>query len=464
MKPVIALVGRPNVGKSTLFNRLTRSRDALVADFPGLTRDRQYGVGRLGGDYYVIDTGGLTDEPDQLNALMAGQTRRGIEESDRIIWLVDGRVGLTPADEQIGEELRRIGKPVFLAVNKTDGIVAEEALTEFYGLGFGDPMAIASAHGRGVSQLIRAVLGDSGGSETDAESPVDEAGGIRIAFVGRPNVGKSTLVNRILGEDRVVVSDIPGTTRDSIHIPFERDGQQYTLIDTAGVRRRGKVRETVEKFSVVKTLDAIERADVVVNVLDMHEGVTDQDVHLIGMALQAGRAIVVALNKWDGLSDEQRKRQLAQYALKLPFLDFAERYTLSALHGSGVGLLYEAVQRAYRSARMELSTTRLTRLLEEAVARHQPPMVRGRRVKLRYAHQGGKRPPVIVIHGNQTRHVPEAYRRYLVNFFRDRLGIVGSPIRIEFRTGDNPYAPPKRRPKPTSRPKRQHRREHRRKG
>ncbi len=461
MKPVIALVGRPNVGKSTLFNQLTRSRDALVADFPGLTRDRQYGVGRVGGDYYVIDTGGLTDEPDQLNELMAGQTRRGIDESDRIIWLVDGRAGLTPADEVIGEELRRLGKPVFLAVNKTDGIVVEEALAEFHALGFGDPMPIASAHGRGVTRMIQTVLGDQAGLAGEAEQDGDEARGIRIAFVGRPNVGKSTLVNRILGEDRVVVSDVPGTTRDSIYIPFERDGQRYTLIDTAGVRRRGKVRETVEKFSVVKTLDAIERADVVVNVLDMREGVTDQDVHLIGMALQAGRAIVVALNKWDGLSEEQRKRRLGQYELKLPFLDFAERYTISALHGSGVGLLYEAVQRAYRSARIELSTTRLTRLLEEAVARHQPPMVRGRRVKLRYAHQGGKRPPVIVIHGNQTRHVPEAYRRYLVNFFRDRLKVVGSPIRIEFKTGENPYAS---RAAQKSKPGRKGRqREHRRK-
>ena len=440
MKPVIALVGRPNVGKSTLFNQLTRSRDALVADFPGLTRDRQYGVGRLGGSYFVIDTGGLTDEADPLNTRMVSQTRRGIEEADRIIWLVDGRAGLTPADETIGETLRRAGKPVFLAVNKTDGIVAEEALTEFYGFGFEGPLAIASAHGRGVTRLIHAVLGEQAEMADAVSEAEDEAQGIRIAFVGRPNVGKSTLVNRILGEDRVVVSEVPGTTRDSIYIPFERDGQRYTLIDTAGVRRRGKVREAVEKFSVVKTLDAIERADVVVNVLDMHEGVTDQDVHLIGMALQAGRSIVVTLNKWDGLNPEQRKRQLAQYELKLPFLDFAEKYTLSALHGSGVGLLYAAVQRAYRSARVELSTTRLTQLLEEAVARHQPPLVRGRRIKLRFAHQGGKRPPVIVIHGNQTRHVPAAYKRYLINFFRDKLKIVGSPIRLEFKTGENPYA------------------------
>ena len=261
-----------------------------------------------------------------------------------------------------------------------------------------------------------------------------------LAIVGRPNVGKSTLVNRILGEDRVVVSEVPGTTRDSIQIPFERDGQKYTLIDTAGVRRRGKVRETVEKFSVVKTLDAIDRADVVINVLDMHEGITDQDVHLIGMALHAGRAIVVVLNKWDGLTKEQREKQMAQYQLKLPFLDFAERYTISALHGTGVGLLYDAVQRAHRSARIELSTTVLTRLLEQAVTRHQPPMVRGRRVKLRYAHQGGKRPPIIVIHGNQTKSVPGVYKRYLVNFFREKLKVVGSPIRLEFKTGENPFA------------------------
>lgn len=462
LKPVIALVGRPNVGKSTLFNQLTRSRDALVADFPGLTRDRQYGVGRLGGDYFVIDTGGITDESDQLNALMMGQTRLGIDEADRIIWLVDGRAGLTPADEVIGAQLRRVGKPVFLAVNKTDGIAADQALTEFYGFGFDGPLPIASSHGRGVTQLIHAVLGEDAqeDSEESRESERDRKD-IRIAFIGRPNVGKSTLVNRIMGENRVVVSDIPGTTRDSIYIPFEREGQKYTLIDTAGVRRRGKVKETVEKFSVVKTLDAIEKADVVINVLDMHEAITDQDVHLIGMALHAGRAIIVVLNKWDGLSTEERESRMSQYKLKLPFLDFAERFNISALHGSNVGLLYDAVKRAHNSARIELSTTVLTRLLEEAIARHQPPLVRGRRIKLRYAHQGGRRPPVIVLHGNQTKFVPDVYKRYLINFFRDKLKVVGSPIRLEFKTGENPYATKQKRTKLTPRQKYEQDRERR---
>ncbi len=440
MTCVVALVGRPNVGKSTLFNQLSRSRDALVADFPGLTRDRQYGIGRLGGEYLLIDTGGLTDAAAPLDRKMAEQTRQGIAEADRVIWLVDAREGLTAADEQIAAELRQAGKPVTLAVNKVDGLDADQALAEFYALGFARPVPIAAAHGRGLARLMEQVLAGCPAEAVEEGPAVAGETGIRIAFVGRPNVGKSTLVNRILGEERVVVSDVPGTTRDSIRVPFRRDGQAYTLIDTAGVRRRARVRETVEKFSIVKTLDAIRQADVVVNVLDAREGVTDQDVHLIGLALEAGRAIVVALNKWDGLSAEQRERVRSEYALRLPFLDFAEHYTLSALHGTGVGLLFDAVQRAYRSARAELSTTRLNRLLETAVARHQPPLVRGRRIKLRYAHQGGRMPPLIVIHGNQTERLPAAYRRYLTNFFREQLGLVGTPLRLEFKTGDNPYA------------------------
>lgn len=440
MKAAIALVGRPNVGKSTLFNQLTRSRDAIVANFPGLTRDRQYGIGKVGGDYLVIDTGGLTADSDQLDALMASQTWRGVEEADKVIWLVDGRAGLTAADEMIGQALHESGKAVVLAVNKTDGVDPDIAMGEFYQFGFEGPYAIAAAHGRGVQKLMERVLADLDAGTDDETRAEDDNDDIRLAFVGRPNVGKSTLVNRILGEDRVVVSEVPGTTRDSIQIPFERDGQQYTLIDTAGVRRRGKVKETVEKFSIVKTLASIEAADVVVNVLDAHEGITEQDVNLIGLTLQTGRPCVVLLNKWDGLEAQEREKLKAEYRRQLPFLDFAEMFTISALHGTGVGLIFAAVQRAWKSARVEINTTRLTRLLETAVARHQPPLVRGRRIKLRYAHQGGRRPPVIVIHGNQTDRLPMVYKRYLINFFRQQLKLTGTPIRLEFKTGENPYA------------------------
>lgn len=444
MRPVIALVGRPNVGKSTLFNQLTRSRDALVADFPGLTRDRQYGIGCLGGDYIVIDTGGLTDERGQLDQLMVGQTHRGIEEADHVIWLLDGRQGVTSGDEVIARELRQSGKPVTLAVNKTEGLDADQALSDFYHFGFSKVCAIAAAHKRGLQKLISCALAGFTTAEEDETLPSKDLPGIRLAFVGRPNVGKSTLLNRILGEQRVVVSEIPGTTRDSIFVPFERDGQEYVLIDTAGVRRRARVHEAVEKFSVVKTLDAIDRADVVINVLDAQAGITEQDVHLIGLTLEAGRAIIVVLNKWDNLEIETREQLLEDYARKLPFLDFTEHYTISALHGTGVGLLYPAVQRAYKASRIDVSTTRLTNMLEAAVNRHQPPLVKGRRIKLRFAHQGGKRPPVFVIHGNQTDRIPGAYKRYLNNYFRDKLKLVGTPVRLEFKTGKNPFADKKK--------------------
>ncbi len=440
MRPVIALVGRPNVGKSTLFNQLTRSRDALVADFSGLTRDRQYGIGCLGGDYIVIDTGGLTDEQGQLDQLMVGQTHKGIDEADHVIWLLDGRQGVTSADEVIAKALRQSGKPVVLAVNKTEGLDTDQALSDFYRFGFSKVCAIAAVHKRGLRKLIGSVLSDSTAAKEDEMRPSSDFPGIRLAFVGRPNVGKSTLLNRILGEQRVVVSDIPGTTRDSIFVPFERDGQEYVLIDTAGVRRRARVHEAIEKFSVVKTLDAIEQADVVINVLDAQAGITEQDVHLIGLTLEAGRAIIVVLNKWDNLEIEIREQLLEDYKRKLPFLDFTEHYTISALHGTGVGLLYSAVQRAYKSARIDVPTTRLTDMLEAAVNRHQPPLVKGRRIKLRYAHQGGKRPPVFVIHGNQTDRIPGAYKRYLNNYFRDKLKLIGTPVRLEFKTGTNPYA------------------------
>ncbi len=446
MSTVIALVGRPNVGKSTLFNQLTRSRDAIVADFPGLTRDRQYGFGKLGGRYLVIDTGGLGEETEQIDDLMSEQTRQGIEEADRIIWLLDARAGLTPGDEAIADALRRAGKPVFLAANKTDGLDAEQAMAEFHGLGFSSPVPIAASHGRGLQKLMETVLAGTDAIETDEAPEEDPDAGIKIAFVGRPNVGKSTLLNRILGEDRVVVSDVPGTTRDSIAVPFERDGQKYTLIDTAGVRRRGKVTETVEKFSIVKTLASIDAADVAIHLIDAQEGVTDQDVSLIGLSVNAGKSVIVCLNKWDGLSEQRREELKEDYARKLAFLDFAERYTISALHGTGVGLLFDAVQRAWRSATIDIPTTKMTRLLEMAVARHQPPMARGRRIKLRYAHQGGRRPPVIVIHGTQTERLPAAYKRYLENFFRQQLKLVGTPIRIELKSAANPFAGRKRKP------------------
>jgi GTP-binding protein len=439
VQPVVALVGRPNVGKSTLFNCLTRSRDALVADQPGLTRDRQYGLGRVGDrPYIVVDTGGLSGDTDGIDGKMADQSLRAVEEATVVLFLVDARQGLTASDEIIASHLRRCGKPVILVANKAEGLSSAVAGAEFHALGLGEPHTVAAAHGQGIGRLMEAVLADLPAPELQEEEA--EAGGIRVAIIGRPNVGKSTLVNRILGEERVVVYDMPGTTRDSIRIPFERDGQSYTLIDTAGVRRRARVKEAIEKFSVIKTLQAIEAAHVVVMVLDAREGVAEQDAGLLGFVLDAGRALVVAVNKWDGLEPGQRENVRRELDVKLPFIAFAKVHFISALHGTGVGELFASVQRAHRSATRKLSTPDLTRLLEDAVATHQPPLVRGRRIKLRYAHQGGRNPPVIVIHGNQTEAVPKAYRRYLENIFRKHLRLEGTPVRIEFRSGENPYA------------------------
>ncbi len=442
MLPVIALIGRPNVGKSTLFNQLTRSRDALVADFPGLTRDRQYGQGKVGGrPYLVVDTGGLVGDERGLDGLMADQVWVAVEESDAVVLMLDARDGINLSDEQIATRLRRSGKRVFLALNKVDGVDVAPVLTDAFALGLGEPLQIAAAHGRGVVSLIDRVLAelpeDTGAGE--GETPGEEQG-IRIAVVGRPNVGKSTLINRMLGEQRVLAFDQPGTTRDSIYIPFERDGERYTLIDTAGVRRRSKVSEAVEKFSIIKTLQAINDANVALLVLDAQAGeVTEQDASLAGHIMESGTALVLAINKWDGLDDEQRQWLREQLDRRLPFLDFAERYFISALHGSGVGKLFEAVQLAYRAATIKVPTPELTRLLERAVYEHQPPLVQGRRIKLRYAHQGGQNPPVIVVHGNQTARLPQSYKRYLNNFFRQALKLVGTPIRMEFKTGENPY-------------------------
>ena len=439
MLPVIALVGRPNVGKSTLFNRLTKTRDALVADAPGLTRDRKYGIGRLGPrPYVVVDTGGIGDDASGVDLLMEQQVQLAISEADHVLLLTDGRDGLTAGDQLIVAGLRRTGKPLTLVVNKTDGLDFDSVGGDFFALGLGEPVPIAAAHGRGVHGLIDRVLHALPESETDL-APAHDAG-IQIAVVGRPNVGKSTLVNRLLGEDRVVTFDEPGTTRDSINIPFERNGTRYTLIDTAGVRRRARISEAVEKFSVIKTLQSMEQANVVLLVLDAKQGISDQDAGLAGHVIESGRALVVVINKWDGLSEDERRRVKSEMQRRLPFLDFAEWRFVSALHGSGVGHLLAAVDAAYGAATSDLKTAELTRVLEDAVAEHQPPLVRGRRIKLRYAHQGGRNPPVIVVHGNQTGEVPASYRRYLMNRFRDVFRLRGTPLRIEFKTGENPYA------------------------
>lgn len=442
MLPVIALVGRPNVGKSTLFNKLTRSRDALVADLPGLTRDRKYGEGRMGErDYIVVDTGGISGDETGIDTVMAAQSLQAIDEADIVLFLVDARAGLNPADEMIANHLRRREKKVYLVVNKTDGLDEDVARSDFFAMGLGDPLCIAAAHGRGVRQLIDMTLDEAGVPlpDPDEEEEEDEDN-IKIAIVGRPNVGKSTLVNRMLGEERVVVFDHAGTTRDSIYIPYERDEQHYTLIDTAGVRRRRQVTEAVEKFSVIKTLQAINDANVVIAIIDARDGVTEQDLHMLGFVIDSGRALVVALNKWDGMSPDDRDKVKTQVDRRLEFASFARFHFISAKHGTGVGELYRSVNEAYKFAFKKWSTNALTKLLEDVVADHQPPSVKNRRIKLRYAHQGGSNPPIIVVHGNQTDSLPGSYKRYLENRFLKYLKVRGTPLRFEFRTGDNPFA------------------------
>ena len=444
MLPVIALIGRPNVGKSTLFNRLTRSRDALVADYPGLTRDRQYGFGKLGPiPYLVIDTGGVAGGEIGIHELMVEQTIRALGEADAAIIMVDGRSGLTAADEHVATLARKHAKKTWLVANKAEGLDAAIAGGEFHGLGIGDPVAVSAAHGDRINALMEAVLAEFEIDEpidAEAEAEVDDdERELAIAVIGRPNVGKSTLINRLLGEERLVVFDQPGTTRDSVAVPFVRNDRNYVLIDTAGIRRRGKVHETIEKFSIIKALQAIERANVVIAVLDAQEGVTEQDVSLLGLVLERGRALVVVTNKWDGLAADQRKKVRDDLDRRLPFLDFAERITISALHGTAVGDLLPAVERAYRAATRDLATHDLTRELENAVTAHAPPLVGGRRIRLRYAHQGGRNPPVIVIHGNQTEKLPDAYRRYLINRFRKVFKLKGTPVRLALKTGENPF-------------------------
>lgn len=440
MLPVVALVGRPNVGKSTLFNRITRSRDAIVADYSGLTRDRKYGSARSDGrEFIVIDTGGISGDEAGIDAAMASQSLLAMDEADVVLFLVDTRQGLVGADRGIADHLRQSGKTVLLVANKTDGLDADIVLSEFYELGLGQPWPLSASHGRGVPDLMDALL-EAFPAEPDELAEPAATPGMRIAIIGRPNVGKSTLVNRMLGEERVVVYDQPGTTRDSIYIDFERQQQRYTLIDTAGVRRRKNINLAVEKFSIVKALQAVKDANVVILVMDGQEGIVDQDMHLLGYAIESGRALVLAVNKWDGLDPDQRSRIKAEIDRRLRFAEFASMHYISALHGSGVGNLYQSINAAYKAATADLSTPRLTRILEDAVMDHPPPLVHGRRIKLRYAHPGGANPPTIVIHGNQVDAVPASYKRYLEKVYRRVLKLVGTPVKIEFRGGENPFA------------------------
>ena len=437
MKPVIVLVGRPNVGKSTLFNALTRSRDALVADEPGLTRDRQYGNGRVGDrPYIVVDTGGIMQETDGLRAMMSAQTQQAMEEADAIVFLADGRAGLNAVDRGIADRLRRLGKRVILTVNKTEGMDPSLVTADFHTLGLGVPVAISAAHGNGLQELMQRVLAQVPRVEEEAAS--DDAIP-RIAIAGRPNVGKSTLVNAMLGEERVVVFDQPGTTRDSIRIPLERQDQHYVLIDTAGVRKRGRISDVLEKFSVIKTLQAIEEANVVVLVLDARQEISEQDVSLAGYILEQGRSVVLAVNKWDGLEEGQRDWIKREFERKLPFLAFAKVHYISALNGTGVGGLFPAIDRAFQSARKVLSTPRLNKALQLALQATPPPIYHGRRIKLKFAHQGGKNPPRVVIHGNQVNAVPDSYKRYLSNVLRKTFRLEGTPVVIEFVQGENPF-------------------------
>ncbi|MHB1948273.1 MAG: ribosome biogenesis GTPase Der [Gammaproteobacteria bacterium] len=437
MLPVIAIVGRPNVGKSTLFNRLTRTQDALVSDFPGMTRDRQYGEAQIDDHrFIVIDTGGMTEEENEIDKLTTAQSIQAIKEADQILFVVDARAGLTSGDKQIAANLRTINKPITVVINKAEDLDPDLILADFYALGFGTLHAISATHGRAVTELIQTVFAEEILPEENAE---EKELGIKLAIIGRPNVGKSTLTNRMLGEERVIVFDQPGTTRDSIAIPLERHGKRYTLIDTAGIRRRGKIFEATEKFSVVKTLQAIEATNVVLFVMDAREGVTDQDLRLLGFVLESGKALVIAINKWDGMSPEDREKTRMTMDRKLNFVPFVRTHTISALHGTGVGNLFDSIEEAYQSANKKLTTSKLTKILQEALVTHNPPMVHGRRIKLRYAHAGGHNPPVIVIHGNQVESLPEAYKRFLANTFQEKLKLIGTPVKIQVKSGENPY-------------------------
>lgn len=459
MKPTLVLVGRPNVGKSTLFNRLTRSRDAIVADIPGLTRDRHYGHGKLGDKpYIVVDTGGF--EPVVKSGVlhaMARQTLQAVDEADMVLFVVDGRQGVMPHDKIIADQLRQTGRKILLVVNKTEGMRIAFATSEFYELGLGEPCAISAIHGDHVGELVELALSGFHTQPEEAEAGKHP----KIAVVGRPNVGKSTLINTLLGEERVIAFDQPGTTRDSIYIDFEYNRRHYTLIDTAGLRRRGKVFETIEKFSVIKTLQAIEDANVVVLVLDARSEISDQDAHIAGFILETGRALVIAINKWDGMDNYQRESVKREIARRFAFLDFAKYHFISALHGSGIKGLFPSIDAAYAAAMAHLPTPKLTRALLAAVAKQAPPRGGMSRPKLRYAHQGGSNPPLIIVHGSMLNHVPETYRRYLENSFRDTFQLEGTPLRVEFRTGHNPYANKKPAPLTEEEAKRAHSRRRR---
>ena len=442
MKPVLALVGRPNVGKSTLFNRLTKSRDAIVADFAGLTRDRHYGQGKQGKyEYIVIDTGGF--EPTAESGIykeMAKQTRQAVAEADAVLFIVDARGGVSSQDHDIANYLRRLGKPVLLVANKAEGMKDGAQLVEFYELGLGEVIAVSAAHGQGIVGLVEAALAPLNLFDEDALEPQEDTGAIKLAVAGRPNVGKSTLINTWLGEERLVAFDLPGTTRDAITVPFERNGQLFELIDTAGLRRRGKVFEAIEKFSVVKTLQAIESANVVLLLLDATQGVTDQDAHIAGFILESGRAVVLAVNKWDAVDAYQRELVQRSIETRLPFLKFADIHFISAVKRQGLGPVWTSIAAAHRSAMCKMSTPVLTRLLLEAVQFQSPKRAGMFRPKLRYAHQGGMNPPLIVIHGNSLEHVTDAYKRFLEGRFRKEFRLVGTPLRIQMKTSANPYA------------------------
>ncbi|MDO5288109.1 MAG: ribosome biogenesis GTPase Der [Pseudomonadota bacterium] len=443
MKPVLALVGRPNVGKSTLFNRLTKSRDAIVADYAGLTRDRHYGQGRLGRrEYIVIDTGGFEPEAGEGSIFreMARQTRQAIAEADVVIFVVDARAGLSGQDHDIAKELRRLGKTCLLVANKAEGMREGAQLAEFYELGLGEVIPVSAAHGQGVRGMLDAALDALHLPEPEDEPEPEADGPIRLAVAGRPNVGKSTLINTWLGEERLVAFDLPGTTRDAITVDFERGGQRFELIDTAGLRRKGRVFEAIEKFSVVKTLQAIESANVVLLLLDATQGVTDQDAHIAGFILDAGRAVVLAVNKWDAVDDYQRELVVRSIESRLAFLKFAELHFISAKKRQGLGPLWGSIAKAHRAAMCKMATPKLTRLLQEAVQFQQPKRSGMYRPKLRYAHQGGMNPPVIVVHGNSLEGVTDAYKRYLEGRFRKAFDLTGTPLRIEMKTAHNPYA------------------------
>lgn len=443
MKPVIALVGRPNVGKSTLFNRLTRSRDALVADLPGLTRDRHYGEGRVGErPFLVIDTGGFEPVAKQgIMHEMAKQTKQAVAEADVVIFIVDGRQGLTPHDKTITDFLRKSGRSVMLVVNKSEGMKYTSVAADFYELGLGDPYVISAAHGDGVVDLVEEALDIALTQRQDTEESAENSErGIKLAIVGRPNVGKSTLVNTLLGEERVIAFDMPGTTRDSIEIPFERDGKHYTLIDTAGIRRRGKVFEAIEKFSVVKTLQSVSEANVVLLLLDAQQDISEQDAHIAGFILESGRALVVGVNKWDGLTSDRRDEIKMDIERKLGFLSFAKFHFISAIKSTGIGPLMKSVNAAYDAAMVNLPTPKLTRALIEAIEHQQPRRKGSVRPKLRYAHQGGQNPPIIVIHGNALDAIDANYKRYLESHFRETFSLVGTPLRIELRSSKNPFS------------------------